>query len=235
MPSAALTLPEAVQPVEAPASLSQSFRAKRNVRLRELIAQIHRQRGGVRILDLGGTVAYWRRVGTDFLREHGAHVEVLNRTSSELRAEGMIPDLFSTSVGDACDLSHIKDSAFDLVHSNSVIEHVGSWSNMKAFAGEARRVANAYYIQTPYHWFPIDPHHPRSPLIHWLPRQVQARLLTGLPISHVGRIKTMDEAYSHIDHRSLLDGKQFTFLFPDAEIVSERVFGLTKSMVAVRT
>jgi len=137
-------------------------------------------------------------------------------------------------VGDACDLSSFADRSFDLVHSNSVIEHVGNWSRMKAFANEARRVGRYYYVQTPYFWFPIDPTNYRSPLIHWLPRPWQARLLNTFPLTHVGRIETLDSAFEVLDSTQLIDARQFAIAFPDAQIVRERVLGLTKSLIAIR-
>jgi len=152
-----------------PDSLSTRFRQRRDVRLRTLIASIAAEKGSIRILDLGGTPQYWERVGISFLRENSAHVTILNYVADQLGAENKHPDLFSTSVGDACDLAQFPDNAFDLVHSNSVVEHVGNWSRMKRFGAETRRVGRNYYVQTPYYWFPIDPHYYRAPLIHWLP------------------------------------------------------------------
>jgi hypothetical protein len=216
-----------------PNSLSSKFRQKRDIRLRDLISRTANKQGALQILDLGGSVEYWRRVGLDFLREHNARVVVLNSIASELKAVDADEALFTTIVGDACDLSEIKDRQFDLVHSNSVIEHVGDWSRMKRFASEARRVGTNYYVQTPYYWFPVDPHYYRAPLIHWLPRPLQARLLTRFDICTAGRAATLDDAFSVLDGTSLLDRWQFRMLFPEAEILPETVMGLTKSLIAI--
>jgi len=56
------------------------------------------------------------------------------------------------------DLQLNQDGEFDLVFSNSVIEHVGDFERMRQFVHEARRVAKSYWIQTPSKWFPIEPH-----------------------------------------------------------------------------
>lgn len=39
-----------------------------------------------------------------------------------------------------------------------MIEHVGKWGNQKAFAREALRVGERYWIQTPNKNFPIESH-----------------------------------------------------------------------------
>lgn len=215
-------------------SLSTRFRQRRDVRLRDLISQIAADKGSIRILDLGGTVEYWRRVGVEFLRNASAQVTVLNQLPSELRPEGSDKALFATAVGDACDLPQYGDRAFDLVHSNSVVEHVGNWSRMKSFAAETRRVGQSYYVQTPYYWFPIDPHYYRAPMIHWMPRPWQARILKSFPVAYCGRSGSLDSSYEILDSTQLIDGQQFAQLFPDAEITGERILGLTKSLIAIR-
>ena len=215
-------------------SLSTRFRRRRDVGLRALIDAVHAERGSVRILDMGGTVEYWSRVGLDYLRARNAHITVVNLVASEISDDGAPPDLFATAVGDACNLGSVADNAFDLAHSNSVIEHVLSWDNMKLFAKETRRVAPYYYVQTPNFWFPIDPHFYKFPLYHWLPRPLKARILNTFPIAHVGRIEGVDNAFRVVDDARLLDSRQFHHLFPDAEMSHERLGGLTKSLIAIR-
>ena len=215
-------------------SLSTKMRRRRDIQLRALIDDIHSAKGSVSILDMGGTIQYWERVGLDYLRERKVSIVLVNREAAELGSAGGDGDLFQTAVGDACDLPQYGDGQFDLAHSNSVIEHVETWGNMKAFARETRRTGKAYYIQTPYFWFPVDPHYYRMPLFHWFPRPIRARMLNALPITYVGRVQGIDMAYEVVDRARLLDGRQFRFLFPDGEISFERFAGLPKSMVAIR-
>jgi hypothetical protein len=218
-----------------PNSLSTKLRRRRDVKLRALISKIAEGRDGIAILDMGGTVEYWERLGVDFLRSTKAKVTIVNRYAGELTSRDNFADVFSSEVGDACDLSEFQSGSFDLVHSNSVIEHVETWPNMKSFARETRRLADNYYVQTPYFWFPIDPHYYKMPLFHWLPRPVRASLLLNYPIAHAGRASSVDSAYEIVDRARLLDRRQFQFLFPDAELKFERVAGLPKSMVAIRS
>lgn len=217
-----------------PNSLSTKLRRRRDVYLRTLIAKINEGEGRVRILDMGGTIEYWDRVGIEFLRSMKAKVAIVNRHEGELRARDDVADIFSSAVGDACNLSAFSDNNFDLAHSNSVIEHVETWANMKAFARETRRLAPHYYVQTPYFWFPIDPHYYRAPLFHWLPRPTRASLLLKFPIATAGKVSSVDLAYDVVDRARLLDRRQFGFLFPDANLRFERIAGLPKSMVATR-
>lgn len=215
-------------------SLSTKLRRRRDVKLRALISRIHLESGSVRILDMGGTIEYWHRVGVDFLREIRATVTVVNLEPDELTTAQGDPDIFTTVVGNACNLSGVRDQEYDLAHSNSVIEHVETWSNMKSFAEETRRVAPYYYVQTPNFWFPIDPHYYRFPLFHWLPRPTRASILQSFPVAFSGRIRDVDNAFRVVDAARLLDERQFRFLFPDAEIGYERVAGLKKSLLASR-
>lgn len=46
-----------------------------------------------------------------------------------------------------------KEKEFDLVFSNSVIEHVGGFQDQMKAANEIRRVGKNYFIQTPNKYF----------------------------------------------------------------------------------
>jgi hypothetical protein len=214
--------------------LSTHFRQRRDARLRRLISRIGAGRSAVTILDMGGSGDYWLRVGLDFLRSANCHVTIVNLVESELGDQRYPPDLFTLAVGDACRMPHYADRQFDLAHSNSVVEHLGTWPAMRHFAAETKRVARNYYVQTPNFWFPIDPHYFRFPLFHWLPRPVRAQLFRRFAVAQGGRARDWDTAYGLIDASRLLDRRQMATLFADAELVRERLAGLTKSLVAIR-
>ena len=70
-------------------------------------------------------------------------------------------------------------NSFDVVHSSAVLEHVGSFDNQRKFVAELVRVARrAVFITTPNRWFPVE-FHSVLPLVHWLPKPVFRRLLSG--------------------------------------------------------
>ena len=136
--------------------------------------------------------------------------------------------------GDACDMIDHADFSFDLVHSNSVIEHVGRWSDMRRFAREVRRLAPAYYVQTPYFWFPIDPHYYRMPFFHWMPESVRLKAHRRVKLGWPSPEPEIDDAMRLVTSSNMLDGAQFRTLFPDARHSFERLALLPKSMIAIR-
>lgn len=62
------------------------------------------------------------------------------------------------------------DGAFDIVHSNAVLEHVGSETRQTGFLRECLRVGRSGMVTTPNRFFPIESH-TLLPLIHWLGKE----------------------------------------------------------------
>lgn len=218
----------------SPKSLSTRFRTRRDAVLRAFIEQrIAGRSAPFRILDLGGTADYWRRVGFAWLDRNNITVTCVNHVATEFGAAAD-PRLLQSIVGDGCDMAGHADMSYDLVHSNSVIEHVGRWPDMRRFANEVRRLAPAYYVQTPYFWFPVDPHFHRVPMFHWLPESVRLKLLRRFRIGYSGPATSVDGAMAQVMSNIMLDRTQFRSLFPDARHSFERLAGLPKSMIAMR-
>jgi len=132
--------------------------------------------------------------------------------------------------GDGRDLSQFETGAFDISHSNSVLEHVGLYPDMKRFADETRRVGRRYYVQTPYFWCPVDPHY-GAPLVHWLPVSLRVKLLTHVDVGLQRRRESVAEAMSYIEFVNLIDRTVAISLFPDADLEWERLLLWPKSLV----
>lgn len=208
------------------------FRRRRFALVRQVVDRIIEEKGFCSVIDLGGAEPFWR-MDPGFLdsRRGKMHVDLVNLHPD---VETDDPELIAYAIGDATALTHIADDAYDLALSNSVIEHVGDFSKMRAMAGEVRRVAPRYLIQTPYYWFPIEPHF-QTPLIHWLPRPWRIWLLMNSPLGF-HRPATIEETMGILDRNVLLTRTQMRALFPDADrIVNERVGPLTKSITALKT
>ena len=185
--------------------LANRFRQQRMRKFLELVPSDR----PVRILDLGGTADYWRALPGLYGRSD-IEITILNLGAKEERDNNL-----SVKPGDACDTG-LADGSFDIVHSNSVIEHVGDFERIAAMANEVRRLAPSYFLQTPNLLFPIEPHY-RLPVVHWLPAALK-------------KVVTRDDP-----HRvRLLSASQVHRLFPDAELWREKYWGLTKSLVAIR-
>ena len=150
------------------------FRAARGRILRGQIAQLANYFGRpIEILDVGGRAEYWTNVGFDNI----AAIRLLNNDQHELDRKAA-SDPFVNELGDARNLSNYADKSIDLVHSNSVIEHVGLWQEMCAMADEVLRVGLSGWIQTPAWEFPIEPHF-RLPFLHWFAQPLRRAMLCG--------------------------------------------------------
>jgi hypothetical protein len=177
----------------------------------------------VSILDVGGTQNFWERMG---LNEHSRiHVTLLNIQPQQLAHPG-----FSAMIGDATNMSNIADQAFDVVFSNSVIEHVGDFTQQKRMADEVKRVGRRYFLQTPNYYFPIEPHF-LFPGFQWLPVHLRVFLITHFSLGWSRRISDVEQARKLVENTRLLRKRQLLQLFPGATLFEERLFGLVKSFV----
>jgi len=203
------------------------FRQARFTRFLAIVDEVIAAKGYCRIIDMGGAVEYWQ--GLEALwRDRPLHFTLVNL------APDPAPDgRFLCLAGNACDLSQFADNAFDVVHSNSVIEHVGLWSDQRRMAREVRRLAPRYFVQTPNFWFPYEPHF-RMPLIHWLPEPWRAAIVMRKACGFYPRARSCDEAQNILQDVRLLAADAMASLFPDAAIERERFGPLTKSIIAVR-
>lgn len=174
-----------------------------------------------RILDVGGYEFNWMLLG------FSPHVTLLNLSATQNKN-----NKFTWVVADGRHLP-FKTGAFDIVYSNSVIEHLGSFENQQLFAAECRRVGQSYYVQTPNKWFFIEPHL-ITPFIHWLPRRIQRLLLRNFTVWGWITRPTSQYCESFMNEVRLLNSSDLQQLFPDADIIHERFLGLSKSIMAVK-
>lgn len=191
--------------------------------------QLAREGGGrkISILDVGGLESYWRLFPFEALGGWHFRIVLLNLDfPSPVATVGFPPASveIGRAIGDACQLGQFANGAFDLAHSNSVIEHVGSWARIRAMADGLRRVGRFFFLQTPSFLFPVEPHF-LLPLVHWLPRP----LATAMIQHKCGcDLETAIRAHEGI---RLLSRRELETLFPDAEFIVERFLGLPKSTI----
>lgn len=176
------------------------------------------------ILDLGGTPATWGFIDIP------ARVTLLNLGDAP-RSTALSSNLQYVQA-DATAIP-FRDRSYDIVFSNSVIEHLYSLDAQQRFAKEASRVGRWLWIQTPAREFPIEPHFV-APVIHYFPRKVQRRLVRNFtPWGWLAR-PTQEQVDGLVDEIRLLTGRELKEFFPDCTIIGERFLGITKSHIAVR-
>jgi hypothetical protein len=203
-------------------SISGRLRARRFQLFESLVATMPRP---LRIVDVGGTDDFWEQRG--WADRDDVEITLVNLDAPEQRFENIVP-----TVGDATDLVDHDDNSFDIAFSNSVIEHLFTIENQSAMASEMRRVAGAYWVQTPNYWFPIEPHF-LVPAWHWLPEDARVAILTRRDVGWAGRCPDPDYARRIIEEHRLMKRKELARLFPDAEIVGEKIGGFVKSWTAI--
>ncbi len=201
--------------------VSPYFRERRFARFRELL----QPEPFDTILDIGGTTAMWQRTPVAV-----GNVHVLNLEPRWIQRNGDTRATVAPVVGNALSLP-VADGAYDIVFSNSVIEHVGTRENQLRFAEEARRAGKKLWVQTPAREFFFEPHY-LTPFVHYLPKAAQRRLLRY--VSVWGWLNRPSPAHiaDIVDEIRLLTHAEMKVLFPDCEIVRETVGGMTKSYIA---
>jgi hypothetical protein len=177
-----------------------------------------------RVLDVGGTPDCWRLLPVQ------PRLVFLNTP----RAKEEVGESAEWVAGDGRCLP-FADRAFDIVFSNSVIEHVGNADSQRRFAEEVMRVGRAYWVQTPNRWFPVE-QHLLTPLIHWLPKRWQRAIVPRFTVWSLAVRATPDRRRFYLDHYlndvKLLSEGELLGLFPGARLIRERFCGWSKSLIA---
>jgi ubiquinone/menaquinone biosynthesis C-methylase UbiE len=113
----------------------------------ELFLDLIRPSDSETMLDVGGYPGSWIERGQPV-----QSIDILNVHEIDFDPDEYPDHCIKTLVGDGCALK-FDDGSYDIVFSNSVIEHVGSWEKQQEFAAELRRVGGALWVQTPaYEW-----------------------------------------------------------------------------------
>jgi ubiquinone/menaquinone biosynthesis C-methylase UbiE len=208
-------------------AISTYFRNRRFGFFRQFFDQI--SAGGaqsVKILDIGGTEDYWKSMG--FELNDKTEIVLLNLYEKEVSHPG-----FKSIKGDACNLEGIADKSFDLVFSNSVIEHLFTQENQIKMANEIQRVGKNYFIQTPNKYFPIEPHWV-FPFFQFLPFGLQVFLTQHFNLGHIPKTVDQEKAKEQVREVRLLSKKEFHSMFSGAKIFLEQFFGFTKSFIVYK-
>jgi 2-polyprenyl-3-methyl-5-hydroxy-6-metoxy-1,4-benzoquinol methylase len=203
-----------------PGSWGNKFRSKRFLFFEQLFWSAFKDKDHIHILDVGGTEEYWK--DKSMLQAGNISVTLLNLSASPVNH----PQLTSVA-GDATDLSQFADRSFDLVYSNSVIEHLYTFENQEKMAKEIQRVGHKYFVQTPNKYFFFEPHY-ALPFFQFMPSSLVYFVLTKTKLSRMQRWEPQ-QARSYVEEIRLLSLNEMKQLFRSAKVYREKFLGLDKS------
>jgi ubiquinone/menaquinone biosynthesis C-methylase UbiE len=201
-------------------SIATRLRKKRLKLFTTLIGSVPRP---IRILDIGGTEVFWETM--NYTGNPDIEVVLLNLYEIKTKNKN-----FSSVVGDASCLSGVYDKEFDVVFSNSVIEHIVDRNGQLKMVAEVKRAGKKYFIQTPNRYFPIEPHF-LFPLFQFLPITVRTWLVMNFNMGWYKKTDDFQKAKMTANSIKLLTYKELKIMFPDATIYREKFLGMTKSFV----
>ncbi len=204
--------------------LSRHFRSRRM----QHFSKLCKAHSGLRVLDVGGNPAIWL-----LLPElDRPHVIYLNMPRAAEPGDDRRNLVFANGTR-----LPFPDQSFDLVFSNSVIEHVGGFHAQQQLAAEIARVGRNYWVQTPNRYFPVE-QHLMTPFVHWLPKSIQSWLVRNATVWAFVTNAEPQERQFYLEHFlrdvRLLDCASMKELFPGATIHRERFLGWTKSLIAAK-
>lgn len=203
--------------------ISYKFRKRRYEKFLSFLTRTENQENRS-VLDVGGTERFWDMMGT---------LDTLEVTLLNISRIHVTKPKFQSVIGDARDMSQFADGAFDVVFSNSVIEHVGDISDQKQMATEVQRVGKRFFLQTPNKRFPIEPHF-LFPFFQYMPFTIKIWLVRHFSLGNYRKARDFEEAIRYVNEIRLLTYKELRTLFPDAKIVREKFLSLTKSFMIYR-
>lgn len=206
-----------------PQSLGFKFRRKRLHEFENLFFTYFAGADKIEILDVGGTDYFWKH--SSLLEHPGVRITLLN-----LQLEKTTHPAIHAVQGDATKMSEFEESSFDLVFSNSVIEHLYTFENQQKMAAEIHRVGKRHFIQTPNSLFPIEPHY-ALPFAQFFPKAFLQFILTKTKLSRLRRWSAAD-ASQYQEEIRLLNANEMKVLFPESSLLKEKALGLTKSFTA---
>lgn len=202
-----------------------SVAARARARRWQLFAATFPEVRNMRVLDLGGTTLSWINAP---VRPREVVVVNLQPQHSDL-------DWITALLADACALpGTVTGQHFDLAYSNSVIEHVGGHARRVAFATAIRNAAVRYWVQTPYRYFPIEPHW-LFPGFQFLPLAARAALTRTWKLGNRrAPRRPLDAAVAKVLDVELLSMTEMRHYFPDSRVLTETFLGLPKSLIALK-
>lgn len=191
--------------------------------------------GPIRLVDLGGTVNFWKSWG--LAKQPLLNVTLVNNHEQDKQYSNdpiSLPNIRRLDA-DVLTLTAADFANFDVIFSNSLIEHLPGRELQRQLAQAIVDSGRPYFLQTPNKRSPLDPHFPRPyvPFFATYPRSVQARLLTWFKLGSSSVAPSYDAALARLHNYYPLTTRDVRQLFPKARIVIERPLGFPMSIIAM--
>lgn len=180
----------------------------------------------LRVLDIGGTDYFWETIEIN----HRKHWKITLLNSEKIDRQN---DDFKYLLGDALDLSNLCFDDYDLIFSNSVIEHVGGMDEQRQFANQILFLNKPFFIQTPNYYFPFEPHFLFLGF-QFLPIKFRAWLIRHFDLGWYKKELDYKKSLLLASSIHLLKFKELQSLFPKCNIYKEKFLFMTKSFVVYR-
>ena len=211
------TVAKFIDPCQA-GSFTYRCRQRRNEEFKRLFPDL----ADMRILDLGGTPETWRAPG----------MRARSITLVNIDHETEDPDEPWMEIvrGDACAGDFGK---YDLVFSNSLMEHLGGHAQRQSFSDVVREAAPSWWVQTPYRYFPIEPHWV-FPFFQFMPFRARLMVCQHWDTLNMPACKDVAMAAELVASVELISATEMRTYFPTSEIWFERIAGIPKSLVAIK-
>jgi hypothetical protein len=191
--------------------------------------------GPIRLVDLGGTVKFWESWG--LAKQPLFNVTLVNNHDLDKQYSNdpiALPNIRRLGA-DVLTLTAADFAQFDVIFSNSLIEHLPGRELQRQLAQAIIDSGRPYFLQTPNKRSPLDPHFPRPyvPFFAAYPRSVQARLLSWSALGSSSVAPSYDAALARLQNYYPLTTRDVRQLFPNARIVIERPLGFPMSIIAM--
>jgi hypothetical protein len=179
-----------------------------------------------RILDVGGLPDHlnglpgmWELIKADL------HITLLNLPGSFSRFKPHQLAPYAIIEADVCRLPESFANKFDIIFSNSVIEHVGSKRRQILFADFVRGAGVGYWVQTPSIVFPLEAH---CDLPFWWCYPLHCKKALVRRWNKNGRPSLAKQMAS----TRPITARTLSRLFPGCSLFTETVAGIPKSIAA---
>jgi hypothetical protein len=209
-------------------SISARARAERIKQFSRLIADC--ALSNATVLDIGGTPEFWRMNAEYIPKGLIGNIDVVNLPPVNEQTE-VIRDIYlRVYAGDALNSLNLHLDHYDIIHSNSVIEHVGNLRSQHIMAKTIQEAGHYFWVQTPAKTFLLEPHS-YVPLFPYLPLFARTWIYQHFRLGYMGKEPDWLKARMKCEEMRLLTKRELKLLFPGATLFKERMYGLVKAYI----